>query len=74
MGGWLRRNGGNCDRRLGRSVIGSRLLVLVIPVINLKSCLIFILFLHSNVAKSYREIKAREPVYFNNLFLHFYNK
>jgi len=28
MGGWSRRNGGNCDRQSGRSVVGSRLLVL----------------------------------------------
>ena len=26
MGGWSRRNGGNCDRQSGRSVVGSRLL------------------------------------------------
>jgi len=28
MGGWSRRNGGNCDRQSGRSVVGSRLLEL----------------------------------------------
>jgi len=26
MGGWSRRNGGNCDRQSGRSVVGLRLL------------------------------------------------
>jgi len=33
-----------------------------------------ILFFHFNVIKSYREIKAKELIYFSNLFLHFYNK
>jgi len=28
MGGWSRRNGGNCDRQSGRSVVGSRLLII----------------------------------------------
>jgi len=49
-------------------------IILVIPVISLKGCLILILFLHFNVVKSYREIKAREPVYLNNPFSHFRNK
>ena len=44
------------------------------PIISPKSYLILILFLHSNVIKPYKEIKAKEPVRFNNLFLHFYNK
>jgi len=34
----------------------------------------FVLFLYSNIVKSYREIEAKEPVYLNNLFLHFCNK
>jgi len=44
------------------------------PVISLKSRFVFILLLHSNVIKSYREIKARELIYFSNLFLYFCNK
>jgi len=44
------------------------------PVTNLKGYLIFILFLYSNIVKSYREIKAKELIYLNNLFLHLYNK
>jgi len=44
------------------------------PVASLKSYLIFILFLYSNVVKLYREIKARELIYLNNLLLHFCNK
>jgi len=32
MGGWLRRNGGNCDRRSGRSVVGSRLLGITVKL------------------------------------------
>ena len=44
------------------------------PVISLESCLMLILFFYSNVVKSYREIKAKELVYFSNLFLHLYNK
>jgi len=43
-------------------------------IISLKSCLIFIFFLYSNVVKPYREIKTGELIYFNNPFLHFYNK
>jgi len=34
MGGWLRRNGGNCDRQSGRSVVGSRLLIDLYPKIS----------------------------------------
>jgi len=34
MGGWSRRNGGNCDRQSGRSVVGSRLLDLGIAVMD----------------------------------------
>jgi len=49
-------------------------IVLILPVISLKSCFIFVLFLHFNVVKPYREIKARELIYSNNPFLHFYNK
>jgi len=44
------------------------------PIISLKSCFMLILFLYFNVVKSYKEVKAREPVYFNNLFSYFYNK
>jgi len=33
-----------------------------------------ILFLHFNVIKSYKEIKVKELIYLNNLFLHFCNK
>jgi len=34
----------------------------------------FILFFYFNIIKPYREIKARDLIYFNNPFLHFYNK
>jgi len=34
----------------------------------------FILFFYSNVIKPYKEVKAGELIYFNNLFLHLYNK
>jgi len=44
------------------------------PVISLKNYLILILFLYFNVIKSYKEVKTRELIYFNNLFLHFHNK
>jgi len=44
------------------------------PVTSLKSHFILILFLYSNIVKSYKEIKAKEPVYLNNLFLYFRNK
>jgi len=43
-------------------------------VTSLKSRFILILLLHSNVVKSYKEIEVRELIYFNNLFLHLYNK
>jgi len=43
-------------------------------IISLKSRFILVLFLYSNMVKSYREIKAGELVYLNNLFLHFFNK
>jgi len=49
-------------------------MVLVIPIISLKNRFMFILFLYSNVVKSYKEVKIKEPVYPNNPFLHFYNK
>jgi len=41
---------------------------------SLKGYLIFILFLHFNIVKPYKEIKAGELIYFSNPFLHFYNK
>jgi len=44
------------------------------PVISLESRFIFILFLYSNIVKSYREVKTGELIYLNNLLLHFYNK
>jgi len=44
------------------------------PVISLESCFILVLFLYFNVIKSYREIKTKELIYFNNPFLHFHNK
>ena len=44
------------------------------PVISLKGRLIFILLLYPNVVKSYKEIKIKELIYFNNLVLHLYNK
>ena len=44
------------------------------PVISLKGCFILILFFHSNIVKSYKEVKTGELVYLNNLFLHFCNK
>ena len=44
------------------------------PVISLKSCFILILFFHFNVVKSYREVKAKELIYFSNLFLYLCNK
>jgi len=44
------------------------------PVISLEGRLILILLLYSNIVKLYREIKIKELVYFNNLFLHLYNK
>jgi len=34
----------------------------------------FILFLHSNIVKPYREIEVRELIYLNNPLLHFRNK
>jgi len=34
----------------------------------------FVLFFYSNVVKSYREIKTKELIYFNNPFSHLYNK
>jgi len=33
-----------------------------------------VLLLYFNIVKSYREIKARELIYFNNPFLYLYNK
>jgi len=44
------------------------------PVTSLKSRFILILFPHSNIVKPYKEIKARELIYFNNLLLYLYNK
>ena len=44
------------------------------PVTNLKSRLIFVLLFYFNVIKSYKEIKTRELIYFNNLFPYLYNK
>ena len=44
------------------------------PVTSLESCLILILFLHSNIGKSYKEVKAGELFYFNNPFLYLNNK
>jgi len=49
-------------------------MVLVMFITSLKSCFIFIFFLHFNVIKPYREIEARELVYFSNPFLYFCNK
>jgi len=43
-------------------------------MMSLKGYLILILFLYFNVVISYNEVKARELMYFNNLFLHFCNK
>jgi len=34
----------------------------------------FVLFLYSDMVKSYGEIKAGELIYLNNPFLYFYNK
>ena len=44
------------------------------PIISLKTRFILILFFHFNVIKSYKEIKVKELIYFNNPFLHLYNK
>jgi len=44
------------------------------PVISLKSRLILILLLYFNMVKSYRKIKIKELIYFNNPLLHLYNK
>jgi len=44
------------------------------PVISPKSHFILILFLHSNVIKSYKEVKTRELIYLNNLLLYLRNK
>jgi len=49
-------------------------IILVMPVTSLESCLILILFLHSNIGKSYKEVKAGELFYFNNPFLYLNNK
>jgi len=39
-----------------------------------KNCFIFILLLYSNVVKSYKEVKVREPVCFSNPLLYLRNK
>ena len=44
------------------------------PVVSLKGCFMLILFLHSNVVKSYKEVKTGELIRFSNLFLYFRNK
>jgi len=44
------------------------------PVTSLKRRFMLVLFLYSNVVKSYREVKVREPVYLSNPLLYLYNK
>jgi len=44
------------------------------PITSLKSRLMFVSFLHSDVVKSYKEIEVRELVYLSNPFSYFYNK
>jgi len=44
------------------------------PVISLKGRFMLIFLLYFNVVKSYREIKTKEPVRFNNPLLYLYNK
>ena len=44
------------------------------PIVSLKSCFVLILFLYSDVVKSYRKVEIKELVYFSNLLLHFRNK